>query len=52
MPDVLIWNVPSKDVTALDEPARAAGLSQADFTKLDQLIGDLYEPDVVEDAWS
>lgn len=73
MPDVLIRNVPSEDVVALDEQARAAGLSredflrrqllqqaqrtvspvtQADFIKLDQLVVDLDEPDVMEDAWS
>lgn len=52
MPDALIWNLPSEDVAALDEPARAAGLSRADFTKLDQVILDLDDTDVMEDAWS
>ena len=73
MPDVLIRNVPSQDVVALDEQARAAGLSRedflrrqllqqaqrtaspvapADFTKLKQVIVDLDESDVMEDAWS
>lgn len=73
MPDVLIRNVPSEDVVALDEQARAAGLfredflrrqllqqaqrtvspvTRADFTKLDQVILDLDDTDVMEDAWS
>lgn len=33
MPDVLIRNVPSEDVVALDEQARAAGLSREDFLR-------------------
>lgn len=73
MPDLLIRNVPSEDVAALDDQARSAGLSRsdflrrqlhqqaqrtvtpvtrADFIKLDQLIVDLDEADVMEDAWS
>lgn len=73
MPDLLIRNVPSEDVAALDNQARTAGLSRsdflrrqlhqqaqravtpvtrADFIKLDQLIVDLDEPDVMKEAWS
>ena len=33
MPDVLIRNVPSEDIVALDEQARAAGLSREDFLR-------------------
>lgn len=33
MPDVLIRNVPAEDLERLDEQARRAGLSRADFLR-------------------
>lgn len=73
MPNVLIRDIPQEDLDLLDEQARRAGLSRADFLRrqlqqrarrcsapvavedlevMTQLLQDLGDDEVMEDAWS